>query len=239
MNKIKAIGFDLGETLFFNDGVGLNWKDHYIPALRKSLENLNVSFSDYQLQKSSQILSEYNTRIFPRTKEISCDVIFKRIIDETGLHDNIEQIKFEDGFYSYFGNEKQKLYDDTVPTLSKLNELGFKVGYLTDVPYGQKRLTDKNSKIIFEKLMSFSSVYITSIDVGFRKPEIYGFMELANQFKCDINEVIYVGNEEKDIVGSKKAGMTSCLIMRENEEKYWGQDVTIHSLYEIIGILGK
>lgn len=40
--KIKAIGFDLGETLFFNNGIGLNWKEHYIPAIRSSLNKLQI-----------------------------------------------------------------------------------------------------------------------------------------------------------------------------------------------------
>jgi putative hydrolase of the HAD superfamily len=237
--KIKALGFDLGETLFYTSGVRLNWMEHYIPALKLSLDKLGITCSENQLQKSSQILSEYNTRINPRTKEISCDTIFKRIIEETGLPQSIELAKFEDGFFTYFSKDRQDFYEDAVPSLLKIKESGFRMGYLTDVPYGQKRLTDRNSTMILEKLLSFSSIYISSIDVGYRKPEIYGFMELANRLQCDNNEVLYIGNEEKDIVGAKNAGMVACLISREKKEICWGQDMTIHSLNDIVGILGK
>lgn len=237
MRKIKAIGFDLGETLFFNNGIGLNWKEHYIPAIQNSLNKLQVCYSEDQLLKASKILTEYNTRLNPRINEISCDVIFKRIITESGLSNTIDLLKFEDEFFAYFSKDKQEFYDDTEKTLLKLKELKYSIGYLTDVPYGQTRPADENSKFILKRLISISSIYITSVDVGYRKPAINGFIELTNRLKCNVNEVIYIGNEEKDIIGSKKSGMVSCLISRDNKNQQWGQDLTINSLYDIFKII--
>ena len=239
MRKIKAIGFDLGETLFYNNGIGLNWKDHYIPAIHKSLNKLQINPSEDQLLKSSEILSEYNTRIHPRINEINCDVIFKRIIAETSLPEALDLIKFEDEFFSYFSGNKQEFYSDTEKTLLKLKELNYGIGYLTDLTYGQKRPSDENSKLILETLISFSSIYISSVDVGYRKPAIDGFIELAKRLKCNVDEIIYVGNEEKDIIGSKNAGMVSCLISRDKQGQQWGQDFTINSLYNIFEIIEK
>jgi putative hydrolase of the HAD superfamily len=234
--NIKAIGFDLGETLYFNNGIGLNWKEHYIPAIQCSLNKLKINPSEAQLSKSSEILEEYNTRIHPRVNEIDCDDIFKRIVSEASLPDIIDLQVFEDEFFAYFSKNKQEFYDDALKTLSKLKELNYGIGFLTDVPYGQKRPSDENSHSIFEKLISISPIYISSVDVGFRKPAINGFLELANRLKCNTDEVMYVGNEEKDIIGSKKAGMVACLISRDNQIKDWGQDITIHSLCEIFTI---
>lgn len=187
--------------------------------------------------KSSEILAEYNTRIHPRVVEINCDVIFKRIIDEAGLPDTLDLNNFEDGFFAYFSKNKQEFYYDTEKTLLKLKELKYRIGYLTDVPYRQKRLSDESSKLILEKLISISSIYISSVDVGYRKPAIHGFLELASRMNCKVGEIIYIGNEEKDIIGSKNAGMVSCLISRDNQGEQWGQDLTINSLYDIIRII--
>jgi putative hydrolase of the HAD superfamily len=235
--QIKAIGFDIGETLIFNSGVGLNWKEHYLSAFQKTFNNLEINHSEVQLKKAAEILEEYNTRINSRTVEISCDVIFKRIISETGLPSTIQQYKLEDGFFSYFSQNRQEFYKDTEQTLLKITELGYKIGYLTDVQYGQKRPPDQRSQLILDKLFSFSKIYISSVDVGFRKPESMGFNELANRLKCNCEDVIYVGNEEKDIVGSKSAGMLACLISREQEGHSWGQDMTIQSLTDLIKVL--
>jgi len=48
---------------------------------------------------------------------------------------------------------------------------------------------------------------------------------LAEKLEVQINEMIYIGNEEKDIIGANNAGIISILINRTNEildyrEKY-------------------
>lgn len=171
--------------------------------------------------------------------EFSCDLIFNRIINETCLPELISLNQFEDGFFSYFSQNRQELYDDTEPTLLRLLELGYKIGYLTDVPYGQKRPSDRRSRDITKKLLKFSSLYLSSVDIGFRKPEAIGFKELAKAMHCNCKEILFVGNEEKDIKGSKKAGMIACLISRGKEQFHWGQDLTIYSIHDLIDFLGS
>jgi phosphoglycolate phosphatase-like HAD superfamily hydrolase len=49
--------------------------------------------------------------------------------------------------------------------------------------------------------------------------------------------MVYVGNEEKDVIGSKRMGMISCLVTRGGKVNNWGQDFTIDSLVEIMEFL--
>lgn len=55
---MKAIGFDLGETLIYYNNVPLSWKEHY---------------------KAEAVLSRYNTRICPKDHEVTDKEVFKEI----------------------------------------------------------------------------------------------------------------------------------------------------------------
>lgn len=49
--------------------------------------------------------------------------------------------------------------------------------------------------------------------------------------------MIFIGDEEKDIIGAKKLGIVSALINRSKEIKDFGQDYTLESLSGIFSIL--
>jgi putative hydrolase of the HAD superfamily len=51
------------------------------------------------------------------------------------------------------------------------------------------------------------------------------------------DEVLYVGDEEKDVVGANKLGIGSVLINRGNEDIDFGQKYTVRSLEEVVSIL--
>ena len=74
----------------------------------------------------------------------------------------------------------------------------------------------------------------TSNDVGYRKPCVKGLLFCAEKMQVDISEIIFVGDEEKDIVCANNAGAYSVLINRSDERKEYGQAVEIKSLTELI-----
>jgi putative hydrolase of the HAD superfamily len=49
--------------------------------------------------------------------------------------------------------------------------------------------------------------------------------------------MVYIGDEEKDIVGANKLGIPSILVNRSNDIKAFGQKHTINSLSDIVGII--
>lgn len=49
--------------------------------------------------------------------------------------------------------------------------------------------------------------------------------------------MIFIGDEEKDIIGAKKLGIISVLINRSKEIKDFGQDYTLESLCDIFSVL--
>lgn len=87
-------------------------------------------------------------------------------------------------------------------------------------------------------ISDFIDIAVTSVDVGYRKPNSAGYLKLLDSLKIYPNDMIFIGDEEKDIIGAKKLGITSVLINRSTEIKEFGQDYTLKSLNGIFSILG-
>lgn len=62
-------------------------------------------------------------------------------------------------------------------------------------------------------------------------------MKLLDSLEIYPNEMIFVGDEEKDIIGARKLGIVSALINRGKEIKDFGQDYTLESLSDVFSIL--
>ena len=56
--------------------------------------------------------------------------------------------------------------------------------------------------------------------------------------RVDTSDIIFVGDEEKDIICANDAGAYSVIINRENVEKNYGQKREIRSLTELLGLVG-
>lgn len=83
----------------------------------------------------------------------------------------------------------------------------------------------------------FVSMVPTSVEAGHRKSAPVGFARLASELDAPMGDLIYVGNEEKDIDGVSAAGARSVLIDREGRRPDWGAWARIEHLDEILGLL--
>jgi putative hydrolase of the HAD superfamily len=181
-------------------------------------------------------LEEYNTRINPRTAEVSSDVIIGRVLESWGLSASQHLSVATERFFAFF-QRQAAIYDDSLTVLETLKRKGISTGILTDVPYGMKKEfveRDLNSVGI---LNHYIDVLLTSVDVGHRKPEPMGYVRLAHELGVEPCEMIYVGNERKDIEGANAAGVYSILIAREDEPDKWGQQKSVKSLHEIMQLI--
>jgi len=80
-------------------------------------------------------------------------------------------------------------------------------------------------------------VFLTSVEVGFRKPNPKGYCELVQRLGVDTSECVFVGDEELDIIGANTVGMVSVLIDRNEQNKKYGQIHTINSLSDILNLI--
>ena len=118
--------------------------------------------------------------------------------------------------------------------MAKLKQYGIKIGILTDVAYGMDNVFSLEDISV---LSDFIDIAITSVDVGYRKPNAAGYLKLLDSLEISPNEMIFIGDEEKDIIGAKNLGIFSALINRSKEIKDFGQDYTLESLSGIFTIL--
>ena len=229
--SIKAVSFDIGGTLVrYNNP--LNWKSLYEPALMRVSEQCGFTMSAADIKTASAVLSKYNTRENPREKEVTSEIIFTEILDALNLpHDNLDIAR--KAFYGFFQSDAV-CYDDAEDTLRRLRTVGKQIGALTDVAYGMDNSFS---------LQDIASIYhhfdkvLTSVDIGYRKPHAAGFLKLLNAFNISPAEMIYVGDEQKDIDGANALGIVSVLIDRNNSSPDWGQTHTIYCLADICSLV--
>jgi|WetSurMetagenome_2_1015567.scaffolds.fasta_scaffold210976_2 putative hydrolase of the HAD superfamily len=226
---IKLVIFDLGETLIFYKGLALNWSEHYNHALEIVFNNLSLKYDPDKTSRASSILLKYNTRINPRTEEITSYKIFSEILSTLNLDTNLID-SFIKEFFKYFQRttEPEKT---AIELLSALKEKNIFTAVLTDVPYGMPK------ELILEDLKPVSNYIdfvLTSVEVGTRKPSTAGIEIILNKFNCTSSEAILIGNEKKDIETAISAGLIPVLLSKDESTKNWGQAKTIFRLVELI-----
>lgn len=230
MAHFRAIGFDVGETLITYAAAPLNWVSLYRPALEQVARRIEAAPSAEQYGAAEEILKRYNTRLYPRTAEVPAEKIFEELLRAWSRRGDA----VENAVHAFFSFFQQSLccYDDTLPALQQLRASGILVGALTDVPYGMPR-TFVERDLTNTGVAPLLDHWLTSVDVGTRKPAPDGFHRLAEKLRVRPDEMLYVGNEPKDIDGAKAAGLTAVLIRRDGAIPAYGQDVTVGRLTEL------
>ena len=229
--SFNAFGFDLGETLVHYAGLPLNWQSLYPQALARVAEVCAHPMTEADLQRGEQVLARYNTRLRPRLEEVTADSVLGEVLAAWGVRADTDLEQVEDAFFGLF-QQTHAVYPDTLPALQRLWRRCAKIGVLTDVPYGMARRFVEDD---VAQIAPCINVVLTSVEVGYRKPHPRGYLALAERLGVSPMDMIYVGNEEKDIVGARIAGMTSVLINRHGDGADFAQERTITSLEELLG----
>jgi len=226
--KIKAICFDLGDTLICSENQ-LSWTNNYKNALEKGFNSINKKPKEDEYNNCIEILKKYNTRINPREYEISSSQIFNEIMELMKL--NIKEKNIIEKYYFDYYMKNNKAFDDTEEVLEDIKNNNLKIGILTDVPYGSiKVVTDDINKIKNNKIID---VILSSVEIGYRKPNKNGYILLSKKLGVQTDEMIYIGNEEKDITGANNTGIISILINRTDKEINYGEKYQFKNLLDM------
>lgn len=138
-----------------------------------------------------------------------------------------------ESFFSFF-LEEASLYPEAKQVLSVLKFEGIKLGVYTNVAYGMLE------PLALRDIVDLSPVFdvvLTSVSVGYRKPNAKGYQILLHGLNAKPDEMLFVGDEENDIVGANRLGIGSVLVNRSGGSLDFGQRHTIQSLAEIPDIL--
>ena len=232
---IRAIGFDLGDTLLFYRDTPMSWVALYPEALAAVAKSCRVQPTAVQVDSAKELLTQYNTRVVPRAHEVPAETIFTSILETWALDPNQYVHAAIEAYFTFF-QQRMSPYPETASVLETLRTGGFPTGILTDVPYGMPR-TFVQRDITGAGIANLFDVLLTSVEIGVRKPEPTGYHELAKRLSVEPDQMLYIGNEAKDVIGARRAGACSALLDRDVSGANHGQDFTFSSLTELFDIL--
>ena len=123
----------------------------------------------------------------------------------------------------------QVLFDDVVPVLTQLRERGLILGMVSNVDHDITPLCDKLG------LSLLLQVVVTSLGVGFSKPQPEIFREALRQAGVEASEAVFVGDQYQiDMVGARGAGIKGVLIDRGDDFGEITDCPRIRSLADIV-----
>lgn len=224
----KAAVFDIGGTLVKYEKP-MNWSKLYRPAFEQIAEKYHYNFSKEQYNHIGAVLTKYNTRINPREYEVSSTQIFTEILQGIDMDLN-EMERIREGFYAYFRRDCA-VFPDARQTLKTLSKEGIKTGTLSDVAYGMDNIYALED---IAPVIKYIEYPFTSNDTGYRKPCKKGLETVGKAMQTDMSDIVFVGDEEKDMVCATDAGAYAVLINRDNVIKNYGQNQTINTLTELV-----
>ena len=103
------------------------------------------------------------------------------------------------------------LFDDAVPGLTRLNDLGITLGLISNIDRGGEELC---RELGLSDLVKFA---ITSQDCGHEKPSPGIFRAALERAGCNAAQTVHVGDQvATDIKGAEAAGLRAVLLDRNN-----------------------
>ena len=232
---IKAVFFDLYQTLIdYNPPRG--------KVLARIISDYGIIITADALRRPINIADEFIYEEFSRLpigkrSENEQKTLFARyqtiLLEEAGIkptadliRNNIvkmQQVKF-----------KRVLFNDVLPSLERFKQNGIILGLISNV--------DSDIKPLFDELglTPLLQVVITSLDVGYRKPQPEIFKEAARRAGVETDESMYIGDQYQiDVLGAKEAGMQGVLLDRNGFFSEDTEELIIKDLYQLVDYLSS
>lgn len=221
---IELVVFDLGSTLFEYKNMPLSWSDYYKTAFESVNKTLSLGVGEDKILHAEYVMRMFNPRINPREIDYTPEFIFSSALDGWNVPDLDSAIN---AFFESF-HLQIEIYPESIPTLSALKQKGVKIAALTDVPSG---MPDSLYKKGISSLLPYFDDYLSSCSLGVRKPNSHGLNLLMQKYKLLPNEVLFVGDEDKDLETAKNA---NCYFIRLDKNKKHEKSIqTVEKLLEL------
>lgn len=125
------------------------------------------------------------------------------------------------------------LFDDVLPSLRRLKELGLRLGIISNI---NRTGPDLLQSLGLEGVVDYA---VTSSEVGAEKPHAPIFQAALQRLGVTPGEAVHVGDQyASDIAGALGVGMRAVLIDRYGTAEPVEGVATVGSLAEVVGLLG-
>lgn len=189
-------------------------------------DELSISETEFVKQWFS-----LSTKYFGRflAKELSFqDQRRMRIRELFGDHLSNEQADCRFDSYLSFYKRHWIAFEDVIPCLSELKQMGFRLGIITNGDRIQQ--LEKLGKI---EIRNYFDCMFTSNEIGVSKPNAMIFQEACQQAGVNTEDCYYVGDRlDIDAIASEDAGMRGIWINRKDKERH-PEILTINNLNEL------
>jgi phosphoglycolate phosphatase len=207
-HKIKAVLFDL-------DGTLADTSPDMCASLNRVLETHKLKTVDCMnlkkhISRGALGVIEYASHVNGR--DIDSSLLRSEFLDD----------------YKHHPFVKTKLNKDMDELLNYLIERNIIIGVVTN----------KHSRYVKKIIEGLGltkklSCVITGDMVLNAKPAIDGLIKAAEEIKCNVDEIVYVGDDERDIIAGRDAGMTTIaadfgFISADINVRSWNSDLIIY-----------
>lgn len=231
---IKVAAFDIGGTLMEYKGMPGVWIDYYENGFRAIRDKMLPKLTDSDIKAAVKILRGYNPTVKYHEADYGYERIFSEILQEWKISGvDIRQLAF--CFFESF-DLCAYTYPETIDVLKKLRYKGIRIATLTDVATA---MPDELHKSYFPQLMPYFDLYVSSSTCCYRKPNIKGLTDIANHFGVKPDEMIFIGDEKKDVTVALNFGCLSVYIDRYKNGKDYGQNKTVSNLNEFFDYINE
>ncbi|MHB1354410.1 MAG: HAD family hydrolase [Anaerolineae bacterium] len=132
-----------------------------------------------------------------------------------------------------------EIYPDTIPTLTALHHQGYKLGLVSNMPWGCPS-GPWREELQRLGLTEWLEAVVFCTDVGWRKPAPQPFLEAVQQLGLTANECLFVGDDPRwDLAGPQALEMPAVVLDREGALKLPDDVTVIHGLDELSGVLNR
>ncbi|MEX2729301.1 MAG: HAD family hydrolase, partial [Candidatus Sigynarchaeum springense] len=131
---------------------------------------------------------------------------------------------------------RSHVFDDTLPVLDELNGLGFRLGIVSNTPWGSPGILwrEELGRIGIAKHVN---PIVFDRDAGWRKPAGQIFQHAMDIIKAQPKECIYVGDDPRwDIAGPRAVGMDAVLVDRSGTQNVKGA-LVLKNLHELVDLV--
>jgi HAD superfamily hydrolase (TIGR01662 family) len=242
---VKAVIFDMGQTLVAHrKGLTNTWDDYHKKFL-KQLFDIEVPDEDFaKVTDEAWALVEKRmmqraTGPYEKVTTEDWHIFSKHILTRVGVTGNLDE-KTED--YQRLWGELRLDDDDAfslVPgaekTLRELKKRGYKLGLASN------RDTDPIDQLRYLNVsQSFDSVQ-WALTPGYAKPSPYMLIMNANEMNLNPMKCAFVGDYKMDVEAAQRAGMVPILINKISKEdpSELGDIIVIQSLLDLLDIFRR
>jgi putative hydrolase of the HAD superfamily len=212
MGMVKAILFDLGETLF--ELAPVNKTDMFRAGARRTYEYLRVRghalppFSRYFRSAFATVLWNYFWEKL-RGREFRSLPAIERRCWRMNIHPDKAMLD-ELGWEAYAPQVGYTVIEeDLLSTLELFQRRGLKLGIVSNT-FVPGAALDRHLRMV--GLLPYFPVRIYSGEIGHRKPGLRIFQAALEQIETPAHETVFVGDRiETDMIGARRAGMITVL----------------------------